>query len=161
MVQLKLGQREHMEQFRKGQLYMNTLKYFRDLECDPARADHYEGATHIFQPKDVIITLSAPGFGDIVIDSTDLAAATTLIVNAFFAAFAWNNMERLGGVEILLAPHARIDADQHAEAQIWQFYFVGLPQKRGVRLERHRMAKLKISSARYTVSGWLVSRQNR
>ena len=78
MVLLKLGQREHMEQFRNGQLYMNTLKYFRNLESDPARADHYEGATHIFQPKDVIITLSAPGFGDILIDSTDLAAATTL-----------------------------------------------------------------------------------
>ena len=44
MALLKLGQREHMEQFRKGQLYMNTLKYFRDLESDPARADHYEGA---------------------------------------------------------------------------------------------------------------------
>jgi hypothetical protein len=82
MVLLKLGQREHMEQFRKGQLYMNTLKYFRDLESDSARADHYEGATHIFQPKDVIITLSAPGFGDIVIDSTDLAAATTLSMNS-------------------------------------------------------------------------------
>jgi hypothetical protein len=82
MVLLKLGQREHMEQFRKGQLYMNTLKYFRDLESDPARADHYEGATHIFQPKDVIITLSAPGFGDILIDSTDLAAATTLSMNS-------------------------------------------------------------------------------
>jgi hypothetical protein len=82
MVLLKLGQRKHMEQFRKGQLYMNTLKYFRDLESDPARADHYEGATHIFQPKDVIITLSAPGFGDILIDSTDLAAATTLSMNS-------------------------------------------------------------------------------
>ena len=58
MVLLKLGQREHMEQFRKGQLYMNTLKHFRDLESDPARADRYEGATHIFQPKDAIITLS-------------------------------------------------------------------------------------------------------
>jgi len=61
MLLLKLGQREHMEQFRKGLLYMNPLKYFRDLESDPARADRYEGATHIFQPKDAIITLSAPG----------------------------------------------------------------------------------------------------
>jgi hypothetical protein len=82
MLLLKLGQRDHMEQFRKGQLYMNTLKYFRDLESDPARADRYEGATHIFQPKDVIMTLSAPGFGEIVIDSKDLAAATTLSMSS-------------------------------------------------------------------------------
>jgi hypothetical protein len=49
---------------------------------------------------------------------------------------------------VLLAPHARIEADQHAEAQVRQFYFVGLPQKRGIRLERHRRPKLEISSAR-------------
>lgn len=40
-----------MEQFRKGLLYMNTLNYFRGLDGDPARADRYEGVTHIFQPK--------------------------------------------------------------------------------------------------------------
>jgi hypothetical protein len=82
MVLLKMGQREHLEQFRTGLLYMNPLTYFRDLESDPARADRYEGATHIFQPKDVIITLSAPGFGEIVIDSEDLAAPTTLSMNS-------------------------------------------------------------------------------
>jgi hypothetical protein len=82
MLLLKLGQREHMEQFRKGLLYMNPLKYFRDLESDRARADRYEGATHIFQPKDVVITLSAPGFGEIVVDSKDLAAATTISMNS-------------------------------------------------------------------------------
>jgi hypothetical protein len=82
MLLLKLGQREHMEQFRKGQLYMSTLQYFRDLESDPARADRYEGTTHIFQPKDVIITLSATGFGEIVIDAKDLAAATTLSMSS-------------------------------------------------------------------------------
>jgi hypothetical protein len=79
---IKLGQREHMEQFRKGQLYMSTLKYFRDLESDPARADHYEGATHIFQPNDAIINLSAPGFGDIEFNPMDLAAPTTLSVSS-------------------------------------------------------------------------------
>ena len=79
---LKLGQQMHMEQFRKGLLYMNPLKYFRDLESDPARADRYEGATHIFQPKDAIITFSAPGFGEIVIDPKDLAAATTMSMNS-------------------------------------------------------------------------------
>ena len=82
MPLLKLGQRDHMEQFRKGLLYMNSLTYFRELESDSARADRYEGATHIFQPKDVVITLSAPGFGDIVVDSKDLAAATTLSMNS-------------------------------------------------------------------------------
>ncbi len=82
MVLLKLGQREHMEQFRKGRLYMNPLRYFRDLESDPARADRYEGATHIFQPKDVVFTLSAPGFGKIAVDSKDLAAAMTISMNS-------------------------------------------------------------------------------
>jgi hypothetical protein len=82
MFLLKMGQREHMEQFRKGLLYMNTLNYFRGLDGDPARADRYEGVTHIFQPKDVIIRLSAPGFGEIAIGLEDLAAATTLSMNS-------------------------------------------------------------------------------
>jgi hypothetical protein len=78
MLLLKLGQREHMEQFRKGLLYMNTRKYFRDLESDPARADRYEGVSYIFQPEDATITLSTLGFGEIVIESKDLAAPTTI-----------------------------------------------------------------------------------
>jgi hypothetical protein len=32
MLLLKMGQREHMEQFRKGLLYMYTLSYFRGLD---------------------------------------------------------------------------------------------------------------------------------
>jgi hypothetical protein len=82
MFVLKMGQREHMEQFRKGLLYMNTLKYFRGLDGDSARADRFEGVTHIFQPKDVIMRLSAPGFGEITIGSMDLAAASTLSMNS-------------------------------------------------------------------------------
>ncbi len=82
MFLFKLGQREHMEQFRKGMLYMNTLNYFRDLESNPARTDRYEGATHIFQPNEVVITLSAPGFNEILVDSKDLAAATTMSMNS-------------------------------------------------------------------------------
>jgi hypothetical protein len=82
MFLLKMGQREHMEQFRNGLLYMKPLNYFRELEGDSARADHYEGVTNIFQPKDVIMRLSAPGFGEVVIGSDDLAAATTLSMNS-------------------------------------------------------------------------------
>jgi hypothetical protein len=82
MLLLKMGQRDHMEQFRRGLLYMNTLNYFRGLDGDRARADRFEGATHIFQPQDVIIRLSAPGFGEVVIGKEDLAAATTLSMNA-------------------------------------------------------------------------------
>lgn len=82
MLLLKMGQREHMEQFRKGLLYMNTLSYFRGLDGDPARADRYEGLTHIFQPKDIVMTISAPGFGEITAGPKDLAGATTLSLNS-------------------------------------------------------------------------------
>lgn len=78
MLLLKLGERDHMEQFRRGSLYMNPLSYFRSLEADSARGDRYEGTTHIFQPEDVIMKLSVPGFGEIVIDVKDLAGPTTL-----------------------------------------------------------------------------------
>lgn len=82
MILLKMGQQEHMEQFRRGRLYMNTLNYFRGLDGDPARADRFEGVTQIFQPRDVIMTFSAPGFGEFVVGSEDLAAATTFSMNS-------------------------------------------------------------------------------
>jgi hypothetical protein len=82
MALLKMGQREHMEQFRRGLLYMNLLSYFRGLERDPARADRYEGVTHIFQPQDAVMRLSAPGFGEIAISPEDLAAPTTISMNS-------------------------------------------------------------------------------
>jgi hypothetical protein len=82
MPLLKLGQREHMVQFRKGLLYMSPLKYFRDLENEPARADRYEGATHMIQPKDIILTFSTPGAGEFVGNSKDLAAAVMISMDS-------------------------------------------------------------------------------
>lgn len=48
----KFGNIEHIEQFvHEGHLYMNTLKYFRELESqgDALRADRHEGASHCEQ----------------------------------------------------------------------------------------------------------------
>lgn len=78
---MKLGQKAHMEQFRKGQLYMNTLTYFRDLEADPARADRLEGVSHIFQPSDLRMSFDAPGFGRFDVAPEDLAGPVTLAMN--------------------------------------------------------------------------------
>src|SRR3974377_59858 len=41
MLLMKLGRKEHMEQFRTGLLYMNALSYFQSLEADMARGDRY------------------------------------------------------------------------------------------------------------------------
>lgn len=48
---IKVGQREHMEEFRNaGLLHMNTLRYFLKLE-DPLRGDPYEGTAVLLQPS--------------------------------------------------------------------------------------------------------------
>lgn len=52
-ILLKFGQREHLEELRNGCLYMNSQYYFSKLELDPVRADSYEGAEQIYQPRDV------------------------------------------------------------------------------------------------------------
>jgi hypothetical protein len=45
MALMKLRSKEHMEQFRTGLLYMNTLAYFRDLEADTARGAGSKAST--------------------------------------------------------------------------------------------------------------------
>ena len=43
MIFLKLGGKKHLQDLRKGLLYMNPLSYFRSLEDDSARSDKREG----------------------------------------------------------------------------------------------------------------------
>ena len=38
---------------KKGQLYCNSLEYFRKLESNDGRGDNLEGAVFIYQPKDI------------------------------------------------------------------------------------------------------------
>ena len=82
---IKLGQKAHMEQFRNGLLYMNTLSYFRDLEAHPARADRLEGIDHIFQPQDLRMSFDAPGFGRFDVPPEDLAGPVTLTMNETYS----------------------------------------------------------------------------
>ena len=81
MALMKLGSKEHMEQFRTGLLYMNTLSYFRDLEADTARGDRFEGVDSILQPKDLgesYIDSGIPSIGRIDIRREDLGGPITI-----------------------------------------------------------------------------------
>ena len=47
---VKFGQFEHIEKFQEqGKIYMNTVKYFKDLEDDCQRKDKYEGIEKLEQ----------------------------------------------------------------------------------------------------------------
>jgi len=60
----KFGAKEHMEQFlEEGHLYMNTLKWFSEVEDGGVRGDPNEGLVGWWQGS--LVTLH---FGDIVID---------------------------------------------------------------------------------------------
>jgi hypothetical protein len=46
-VLLKCGQKQYVDQFAEGLLYMNTLKYFMDAEADEHRSDPHEGTSYL------------------------------------------------------------------------------------------------------------------
>jgi hypothetical protein len=46
----KLGASQHIEQFAQGLLYMNTLKYFVEIETSSLRRDSHEG-TSLLAPR--------------------------------------------------------------------------------------------------------------
>jgi hypothetical protein len=50
---LKFGKEEHLHKLRQGSLYLNTLRYFHDLEFDLERGDPFEGVDTIIQPKHI------------------------------------------------------------------------------------------------------------
>lgn len=44
---------EYADNFIKGHLYLNTLRYFKGVEQSDGRGDPHEGVSHWFQPKDI------------------------------------------------------------------------------------------------------------
>jgi hypothetical protein len=75
---------EYADAFLSGSLYLNTLKYFKELEneCD-GRGDRAEAVSMWLQPQGVAMTLKAPGFSDILITEKDLAGPTSFACGSY------------------------------------------------------------------------------
>jgi hypothetical protein len=92
-ILLKFSEPHFLEAFRnEGLLYMNTLKYFRELEGDAARGDSYKGVSHMIQPHDIgefTIDSGIPAMGRLKVNTAELGAAvriskqSTLACNLF------------------------------------------------------------------------------
>jgi hypothetical protein len=53
----KFGESQHIEQFAKGLLYMNTLKHFVELETNSLRKDSHEGTSHLLKGDGAILQI--------------------------------------------------------------------------------------------------------
>jgi hypothetical protein len=70
---------KYADQFLKGELYLNRLSYFKKIEReDDGRVDTNEAVATWWQPDDLVMTLNAPGIGEIRITSKDLAAPVSM-----------------------------------------------------------------------------------
>lgn len=49
VVILRFMPQKRVDSFLSGELYLNTLEYFAELEGDPVRSDIHEGAQHAWQ----------------------------------------------------------------------------------------------------------------
>ena len=81
---LKLGEREHLEKLRKGEMYMNSLSYFAKLEADGARSDQFEGTDYLTQPSDVLEFVFNPnikGVEPLRITAADLAGPARIALH--------------------------------------------------------------------------------
>lgn len=70
----------HADQFIAGNLYMNTMSYFKTLEneSDSGRPDLTEAIAHWWQPDDILVKFQLPGFGETKISKKDLAAPVSI-----------------------------------------------------------------------------------
>jgi hypothetical protein len=67
----------YANQFMAGELYLNTLSYFKEAEeecTDDGRLDPTEAVAMWLQPDDIFMKLTAPGIRETEITSKDLAA---------------------------------------------------------------------------------------
>ena len=58
---VKFGSSDHIEQFAQGLLYMNTLKYFAEMEADALRKDSCEGTSHLWRGDGAILSVEVNG----------------------------------------------------------------------------------------------------
>jgi hypothetical protein len=57
----KFAAAQHIEQFARGLLYMNTLKYFVGLGSDSPRKDPDEGTSHLWRADGAILQVDLDG----------------------------------------------------------------------------------------------------
>jgi hypothetical protein len=71
---------QHADQFMAGELYLNTLAYFKQVEAEDSdgRMDATEGVAMWWQPHDLVMKLNVPGIGDIEITKADLAGPVSM-----------------------------------------------------------------------------------
>jgi hypothetical protein len=74
---------EYADQFLAGDLYLNPLAYFRNIEStgDQGRNDSTEAIAMWWQPKDISMVLDFPGIGRTEITAKDLAAPVSMSFN--------------------------------------------------------------------------------
>ncbi len=75
------AEERYADRFLAGELYLNTLGYFKKIENEAlrdGRFDSSEGVSMWFQPEGTIIKLNAPGIDPVEITSKDLAAPTSM-----------------------------------------------------------------------------------
>jgi len=91
MILLKMGQREHLEQFRKrGLLYMNSSRYFaeKELKGDSVRWDRFEGTDRVIQPSELKkMTITQKDKPPLVVPGSQFVGP---ILIAFGRQHAWN-----------------------------------------------------------------------
>jgi hypothetical protein len=85
---LKFGKWEHLHEFRTdGLVYLNTLRYFQELESDPERGDPFEGIDTITQPqhiRDFVFDTNSKR-GKIVVSPEELAGPIRISRNRTMA----------------------------------------------------------------------------
>lgn len=73
-------QEEHAAAFTKGNLYLNTIGYFKKVEseCDDGRGDTTEAVAIWSQPHDFAMNLDVPGIGSTEISGKDIVAPVSM-----------------------------------------------------------------------------------
>jgi hypothetical protein len=105
---LRFSKEEYLKPFRnEGLLYMNTLRYFRELE-DPERGDAFEGDDWIYQPKDTEMAFDDPYVGKYKVVPGDLSGPARFALDRALACNVYCMSAITGPVDGEL-----VDKDKH------------------------------------------------
>ena len=77
-VLIKIGRKCHMKELRSfGAVFMQPLAYFKQLEGDESRGDHFEGSLQIVQPQNAHVSMDFGG-REVNIDAADIVGPVVI-----------------------------------------------------------------------------------
>lgn len=115
IILMKYGSKKHMKSFlENGQLCMNSMNYFHEVEGDALRHDPYEGLVSIKHMKNGILKRVNPETGE----NEEIASITRATIRESNSNIEYLNLFCMFAVDI--EGHSSLSFSEYVDERVWK-----------------------------------------